>query len=68
MLATTRTVVFVVKDGKAQERTVHTGLVSRKAVQILDGVQAGEQVVTGPSKVMASLADGTSVKVKAAGK
>lgn len=65
LLAGSRMVVYVAKDGKAQERTVKTGLVTRKAVQLLEGVKAGETVVTGPSKAMTTLSDGQAVKVKA---
>jgi len=38
-------VVFVVQDGKATRREVTTGLEQGSLVQIVEGVQAGEQVV-----------------------
>jgi Cu(I)/Ag(I) efflux system membrane fusion protein len=39
--------VFVVRaPGKFEPRTVHTGVSSRGLVQVLDGLEAGEEVVT----------------------
>jgi HlyD family secretion protein len=57
-------VVFVVdKDGKAEMREVHTGLASRTDVEILDGVNEGEQVVDGPYRTLArELQEGQKVK------
>lgn len=52
--------VFVVADGKAHRTVVRIGAETDAAVQIIDGLSAGQQVVvTGAS----SLADGQSVKV-----
>lgn len=39
-------VVFVIKDGKAEMRTVTIGLEKGDKVQIIDGVTAGEMVIT----------------------
>lgn len=63
LLGASRTVAYVVKDGKAQERTLKLGLVTRKAVQVLEGVQAGEKVLTGPPKALTGLADGAKVSL-----
>jgi len=58
-------VVFVVKDGKAEMREVHTGIASRTDIEILDGIAEGEQVVDGPYRTLArELQDGASVKVQ----
>ena len=38
--------VYVVRDGKAEKRTVKIGSVNGVAVQALSGVAVGEQVVT----------------------
>lgn len=64
LLSGSRMVIYVAKDGKVQERTVKTGLTTRKAVQILEGVKAGEDVVTGPAKRLGSLTDGQKVEVR----
>ncbi|MBI4935869.1 MAG: efflux RND transporter periplasmic adaptor subunit [Actinobacteria bacterium] len=57
-------VVFVVKDGKASRRRVTAGVSSETHLEILDGLQAGEEVVEGPYRVLArELKDGAAVKV-----
>src|SRR5438270_2997888 len=58
-------VVFVVKDGKAEMREVHTGIASRTDIEILDGINEGEQVVEGPYRTLArELQDGNAVKIQ----
>lgn len=57
-----RRVVFVVVDGKAQMREVQTGISDDTHIQLLSGVQAGEQVVIGPYRILSTdLADGDDV-------
>lgn len=41
--------VTVFKDGRSEERAVRTGIRNRIAVEILDGLSEGEQVVVAPS-------------------
>jgi HlyD family secretion protein len=56
-------VVFVVKDGKAEMRPVHTDIASRADVEITDGVSEGETIVDGPYRTLArELMDGQAVK------
>ncbi len=58
-------VVFVAKDGKAVQRAVRLGIAGRSAVEILEGLSAGEQVVEGPYRVLArELKDGDAVTQK----
>ena len=52
--------VFVVADGKAQERTVSLGARTEGLVEIVKGVQAGEQVATSG---LGQLQDGAPVTV-----
>jgi RND family efflux transporter MFP subunit len=52
--------VFVVADGKAQERTVSLGARTEGLVEIVKGVQAGEQVATSG---LGQLQDGAAVTV-----
>lgn len=52
--------VFVVENGKATRRTVATGLTSQGSVEILSGLEAGEQVVTAGNH---TLPDGAAVRV-----
>lgn len=68
LMTGSRTVVFVVKEGKAQERTITTGLGTRRAAEVLEGLAEGEEVVTGPTKALPALADGLAVKTEAARK
>ena len=63
-----QTVVYVVKDGAAERRTIVTGIESNGRVEVLDGLTPNEQIiVTGQrslrdgSKVLASIQSGTSV-------
>jgi len=58
-------VVFVVADGKATLRRVHTGLSSESDIEITDGLKEGDTVVAGPYRTVSKeLKDGESVKEK----
>ena len=58
-------VVFVIKNGKAVLTPVKTGISDFQNIQILSGVQAGEQVASGPFRAVAkSLKDGANVEIK----
>lgn len=52
--------VYVVADGKAQQRVIRTGLANGGWIQVLDGLQGNERVVT---VGQAGLKTGTPVKV-----
>jgi HlyD family secretion protein len=64
LMSGTRPTVFVVKDGRVAERTLKTGGGTRRALQVLEGLKAGELVVTGPAKAMATLASGILIQVQ----
>ena len=58
-------VVFVVREGKAVMTPVKTGISDFTNIEILSGLQAGEQVVSGPFRAVAkSLKDGAVVAIK----
>ncbi len=58
-------VVFVVQDGIAHMRPVKVGISDENYYEVLEGVNEGEEVVTGPFKVLSrTLKDGDRVKVK----
>lgn len=60
----TREVVFVLQDGKAQQKEVETGIQDDENIEILHGIEPGETLITGPySLVSKTLHDGQSVKV-----
>jgi HlyD family secretion protein len=58
-------VVFVLqKDGTVKKRIVQTGIQDLNYIEILSGLQAGEEVVSGPySAVSRTLKEGVEVKV-----
>lgn len=53
-------IVFVVIDGKAVQRTIITGIEQQRSIQVLEGLQAGEYVVTEGSR---SLKDKMAVQI-----
>ena len=58
-------VVFVVKDGKAVMTPVKTGISDFQNIEILSGVPAGTQVVSGPFRAVAkTLKDGVRIEIK----
>jgi HlyD family secretion protein len=58
-------VVFVVRDGKAVLTPVKTGISDFQNIEILRGVQAGDQVVSGPFRAVAkTLKDKAVVDIK----
>jgi HlyD family secretion protein len=58
-----RKVVFVIAGGKAVQRQVATGISDETRVELTSGVKPGEQVVTGPYRVLRDLKDGDAVQV-----
>jgi HlyD family secretion protein len=59
-----RKVVFVIEDGKAVRREVETGISDNSHIQILSGLEAGEEVVIGSYRTLSnSLNNGDKVKV-----
>jgi HlyD family secretion protein len=47
--------VFVVQDGKALEKRIRTGRRSGDRIEILEGVAAGEPVVTNPGNLVGGM-------------
>lgn len=61
-------VVFVVEDGVASARQVKTGIQSDTHIELVEGIAAGEQVVTGSYRAISrDLKDGTAVTVGTGG-
>lgn len=61
-------VVFVVEDGVAKARQVRTGIQSDTHIELVEGITAGEQVVTGSYRAISrDLKDGTAVTVGTGG-
>jgi HlyD family secretion protein len=62
---TSETVVFVVKDGKAEQRIVETGIVGERDYEVTSGLEEGEAVVTGGFVAISrELYDGAPVKMR----
>ncbi len=58
--------IFVMVNGKAVKHEVEAGIADDTYVAISKGVKTGEQIITGPSKVLRFLHDGDRVSVVAA--
>lgn len=56
-------VVFVVEEGRARQRPVETGLSDATHVELVSGVDAGAEVVTGPYRSLKKLRDGDRIKI-----
>jgi HlyD family secretion protein len=57
--------VFVVENGVAKLKAIKTGVSSEVDIEILEGLKAGDIVITGPYKVLSKLKDGDKVKHEA---
>jgi HlyD family secretion protein len=56
-------VVFVIENGKAVQRRVETGLSDETHVELTSGVKAGQQVITGPYRILRDLKNGDVVQI-----
>ncbi len=55
--------VFAVRDGKAEFVPIKMGIAGDKYFEVLSGLKAGDQVITGPYNSVRGMADGDLVKV-----
>ena len=55
--------VFVVRDGRAEFIPIKMGIAGDKYFEVLNGLQAGERVITGPYNSVRGLKDGDQIKV-----
>jgi HlyD family secretion protein len=55
--------VFVLRNGKAQFVPVETGIAGTTDIEVLKGLNDGDEIVTGGYKVLRTLRPGASVKV-----
>jgi HlyD family secretion protein len=58
--------VFLVKDGRAQFQPVKTGIAGEKYFEVLSGLKAEDEVITGPFASVRNLREGDQVRVTAA--
>lgn len=55
--------VFVIRNKKAEFVPVETGISGTTDIEVIKGVQEGDEVITGSYKVLRTLKPGTSVKI-----
>jgi HlyD family secretion protein len=60
--------VFVIRGGKAQFVPVQTGITGTTDIEVLDGLQEGDEIVIGSYKVLRTLRPDTTVKIDNAAK
>jgi HlyD family secretion protein len=56
--------VFAIRDGKAIYLPVKVGIAGEQYFEVLDGLKAGDQVVTGPFASVRELTDGQDVRIQ----
>ena len=54
--------VYVLEAGKAKFVEVTTGITGEADIEILSGVKSGDEVITGPSRILKTLKEGATVK------
>ncbi len=54
--------VYALRDGKVVFRSITTGIAGELMVEVVSGVPAGEEIVTGPFKALREIKDGDRVK------
>ena len=59
-----RSVVMVVKDGKAQERFLKMGIANTQSYEVKEGLSEGERVLTGPIRKLKEMKAQDSVKLR----
>jgi HlyD family secretion protein len=55
--------VFVVSNGRAEFRRVETGITGVSEIEVLNGLNEGEQIVTGPYKAIRTVRNSTRIKI-----
>jgi HlyD family secretion protein len=56
--------VFAIRDGQAVYLPVKVGIAGEQYFEVLEGLKAGDQVVTGPFSSVRELSDGQNVRVQ----
>jgi HlyD family secretion protein len=59
-----RFVVMVMKDGKAYEQTVRTGIANSQFYEIVEGLSEHDKVLTGPSRKLKELKHGAAIVLR----
>ena len=56
--------VYLMEGGKARFQPVKTGLIGDLSIEVTDGLQGGETVITGPFKALREINPGDAVKLE----
>jgi len=64
LLAPTRNIVMVVKNGHAQEREVQLGIADTQNFEVKGGLDEGDKVITGPLRRLRDLKEHAAVQLK----
>ncbi len=64
LIAPTRNVVMVVKNGHAQVKDVQLGIADTQSYEVRGGLEEGEKVLTGPLRKLRDLKDHDAVELK----
>lgn len=56
--------VYIVENARARFVEVVTGISSETEIEVVSGVSEGQEVITGPSKILRTIKDGDIVRVK----
>ena len=59
-----QTYVFVMENGKAVRKDVEVGISSDSDQEVIEGLEKGEMVITGPFRVLRDLNEGDAVEEK----
>lgn len=54
--------VFVVRNSKAQFVEVNTGIADSKNIEVTEGIDKGDSIITGPYKILRTIKDGDKVE------
>ena len=57
-----KSIVFVMRDGQALKREVELGISNDQLQEIISGVEVGDQVITGPARMLSKIKDGSAVR------
>jgi HlyD family secretion protein len=55
--------IFVIREGQAHFVPVKTGIADQKDIEVVEGLQAGDSVISGPYRILRTIKDGDPVKV-----
>ena len=56
--------VFVIREGRAEFVPIKMGIAGEQYFEVLSGLKAGDQVITGPFTSVRSMGDGDAVKIE----